>query len=156
MPIHESLARDRDEQEALELLAGAAYDDAAVTEIIRPAAVLPELAARSILMELAARDVRAGGCWEAEATCWRRYDRQWNGPGGTQGTAELLGTLQIAYGSPTKYEITVFRATVTAAGARRNWTVSLLCDDAFSFGGLTLASCPRADLKPPPAPFRLR
>jgi len=155
MATHEC-TEDRAEQEALELLAAAAYGDAAVTEVIRPAAVLPELAAQSILTELALRDVRTGGCWEAEPTCWRRYDRPWNGPGGAQGTAELIGSLQIAYGSPTKYEITVFRATVTSLGAMRNWTVSLLCDEAFGFGGLTLATCPRADLKPPPAPFRLR
>jgi hypothetical protein len=149
-------ALDPAAREALELLAAEAYDDAAITEVIRPAAVLPELAAQSILAELAARDVRAGGCWLAEPTTWRRYDRPWNGAAGTPGTAELLGTLQVAYGSPTKYEITVFRATVTSVGAQRNWTVTLLCDEAFGFGGLTLAGCPRAHLKPPPPPFRLR
>lgn len=149
-------AIDPTAREALELLAAAAYDEAAITEVIRPAAVLPELAAQAILAELEARDVRVGGCWLAEPTCWQRYDRAWNGPDRTQGTAQLLGTLQIAYGSPTKYEITVFRATVTSIGAQRNWSVTLLCDEAFAFGGLTLASCPRADLTPPPAPFRLR
>jgi len=34
------------------------------------------------------------------------------------------------------------------------WTVESLCDEALGFGGLTLATCPRADLKPPPKPFR--
>lgn len=154
MTIHNAL--DPAAREALELLAAAAYDDAAITEVIRPAAVLPELAAQSILAELAARDVRRGGCWLAEPTTWRRYDRPWDGPNTTPGTAELLGTLQVAYAAPTKYEITVFRATVTSVGTQRNWRVTLLCDEAFGFGGLTLASCPRADLKPPPAPFRLR
>jgi hypothetical protein len=33
-------------------------------------------------------------------------------------------------------------------------TVASLCDEALKFGGLTLATCPRADLKPPPQPFR--
>src|SRR5689334_21062391 len=47
--------------EAFELLAEAAYDDIAVTEVIRPAAVLPELSARSVLAELGLRDARAGG-----------------------------------------------------------------------------------------------
>jgi hypothetical protein len=33
-------------------------------------------------------------------------------------------------------------------------TVASLCDEALQFGGLTLETCPRADLKPPPQPFR--
>lgn len=135
-------------------VANDAPDEGAVTEVIRPAAVIPEEAARTILMELALRDVRVDGRWEAEPSVWRRFDQPWNGPGGTPGTAELLGTIQIAYGVPTRYEITLFRATITTLGNQHGWSVSDLCDEALGFGGLTLATCPRADLKPPPRPFR--
>lgn len=145
-----------DHQEALEALAATAYDEASVTEVIRPAAVLPELAARAVLSELSLRDVRAGGVWFAEPACWRRYDRPWNGLDGGPGTAQLLGSMQVTYGMPTRYEITVFRATITQAGTAAGWTVTSLCDEAFAYGGLTLAACPRADLAPPPKPFRMR
>jgi hypothetical protein len=129
-------------------------DEGAVTEVIRPAAVIPEEAARTILMDLALRDVRVGGLWEAEPSVWRRFDKPWDGINGTAGTAELLGTIQIAYGVPTRYEITLFRATITTLGSQGGWSVTDLCDEALGFGRLTLETCPRADLKPPPRPFR--
>lgn len=135
-------------------VASEAPDEGAVTEVIRPAAVIPEEGARTILMELALRDVRVDGLWEAEPSVWRRFDRAWDGVNGTAGTAELLGTIQVAYGVPTRYEITLFRATITTPGSRSGWSVDDLCNEALGFGSLTLATCPRADLKPPPRPFR--
>ena len=134
-------------------VANEAPDEGAVTEVIRPAAVIPEDAARTILMALALRDVRVDGTWEAEPTVWRRFDRTWDGPNGTPGSAELLGTIQVAYGVPTRYEITLFRATITTLGSQQGWSVTDLCDEALGFGALTLDTCPRADLKPPPRPF---
>ena len=128
-------------------------DEGAVSEVIRPAAVIPEEAARIVLMELALRDVRVGGVWEAEPSVWRRFDKSFDGLNGTPGSAELIGTIQIAYGVPTRYEITIFRATITRLGSEMGWSVNGLCDEALTYGGLTLATCPRADLKPPPRPF---
>ena len=129
-----------------------AYDEGVVTEVIRPAAILPESAARAVLVELAMRDVHGQGVWHAQPTLWRRFDRPWDGVD-TPGTAELIGTMQVAYGTPTRYEITLYRVTVTSLGAAAGWTVASLCDEALGFGGLTLATCPRAALKPPPKPF---
>ena len=128
-------------------------DEGSVSEVIRPAAIIPEEAARTVLMALALRDVRVGGLWEAEPSVWRRFDKPFDGLNGTPGTAELIGTIQIAYGVPTRYEITIFRATVTRFGTERGWGVNQLCDEALAYGGLTLATCPRADLEPPPRPF---
>ena len=141
---------------ALEMLSAAANDDFIVTEVIRPAAVLPETAARGILAELAMRDVRAEGHWLADPSTWQRYDRPWDGASGTAGTALLMGELQVAYGTPTRYDVTVFRVTISSQGTAAGWTVASLCDEAFGFGGLSLASCPRAALNAPPQPFRLR
>jgi hypothetical protein len=56
---------------------------------------------------------------------------------------------------PMKYAITIYRATITPFGAQHGWTVEDLCDEALGFGGLTLAECPRAELTPPPKPFRM-
>jgi hypothetical protein len=138
----------------LELLVSEAFDEGVISEVIRPAAVLPETSARTVLVEMALRDVNNGGNWHAQPSLWRRYDRPWDGPGGDEGSAELLGSLQVAYGTPTRYEITIYRATVTRLGSANGWTVETLCDEALAFGGLDLANCPRADMRPPPQPFR--
>lgn len=134
---------------------GQAADEGSFTEVIRPAAVIPEQAARTILMELALNDVRVGGYWDAEPSVWRRYDGPWE-DGGLPGNSSLIGSIQIAYGVPTRYEITIFRATVTRIGTDLGWTVNQLCDEALAAGGLTLECCPRADLQPPPPPFKFR
>jgi hypothetical protein len=140
---------------ALEDLAAAAYGEGSVTEVIRPAAIIPEREAREILVGLADRDVSVGGLWRAEPQRWQRYDRPWDGVDGP-GTSQLLGTIQVIYGSPTRFEVTVYRVTVTPRGDDEGWTVSRLCDEALELGGLTLATCPRATLAEPPKPFHLR
>jgi hypothetical protein len=141
--------------EALEALASTAYDDGAVSEVIRPAAIVPENAARTILAELAMRDVRQDGHWLTDPACWRRFDIPFTGPLGDPGDAQLLGTIQLIYGTPTRYEITIYRASVTRHGAASGWSISALCDEALSYGALSLATCPRASLRPPPKAFRL-
>jgi hypothetical protein len=140
----------------LERLANEAVDEGVVSEVIRPAAILPENATRAVLMQLALNDVRVGGLWQADPSVWRRFDRPWDGEDGGPGSAILLGTIQVAYGIPTRYEITIFRVTISEPGDRAGWTVVLLCDEALGYGGLTLATCPRASLAPPPRPFRFR
>ena len=128
------------------------YDEGVVTEVIRPAAIVPEEAARAVLVELTLRDVHNGGDWMADPARWSRYDGPWAGPE-DPGSSQLIGTLQVAYGTPTKYEITVYRATITRFGTEQGWTVSSLCDEALGFGGLDLSTCPRASLTAPPKPF---
>lgn len=140
---------------AFEQLVSEACDDGAVSEVIRPAAIIPEDAGREILAYLSLHDVRMGGLWWAEPSTWKRFDRPWNGHDRGPGDADLLGTLQIIYGMPTRYEITLFRATVTLEGRSLGYSVTSLCDEALAFGELSLASCPRADLRPPPQPFHL-
>jgi len=139
--------------DAWETLVSEMQDEGVVTEVIRPAAVVPEEAARTILMQLALRDLSLGGVWEAEPAQWRRYGAPDQDECG-DARPDLAGTIQIAYGVPTRYEITIFRATITALGQRLGWTVESLCDEALAHGELTLATCPRADLAPPPPPMR--
>lgn len=130
------------------------YDDGVVEEVIRPAAILPEEAARLVLVELAMRGIDAGGQWDAKPALWQRYDRPRDPQDPTPLEARLIGTMQVAYGTPTRYEITIYRATITRLGIDQGWTVESLCDEALGFGGLTLATCPRAVLAPPPPRFR--
>jgi hypothetical protein len=130
-----------------------AYDEGVVTEVIRPAAIVPEEAARAILVELSLNSVHADGHWLAEPSRWHRYETPWVGetPDDASG---LVGTLQVAYGTPTKYEITIYRVTITRLGATLGWTVKSLSDEALGFGDLTLDQCPRAALNELPKPFR--
>src|SRR4051812_50040868 len=130
-------------------------DEGFVSEVIRPAAVIPEEAARAVLMALSLRDVRVGGVWEAEPSVWRRFDKSFDGLNGTPGSAELIGTIQIAYGVPTRYEITIFRATITALGSERGWSVNGLCDEALAYGGVAPGAGPPAGPQPPPRPVPL-
>jgi hypothetical protein len=126
------------------------------TEVIRPAAVLDHRAASRVLAELERLDVSRGGVWSASASLWQRYDRPWNGPGGQRGDAVLVGSVGVMYDSPSRQQITLFRVTLTPVGSAAGWTVERICDDALSWVGLTLASCPRAELRTAPAadPFR--
>jgi hypothetical protein len=144
---------DESTLELLEMLASEAYDDVAVTEVIRPAAILSEPMARRLMAALAEHSVLAGGAWLANTTRWDRYDRPFAGPD-QPGAARLIGSLQVIYDTPRHYEITIYRAAVTTVGFDLGWTVSSLCDEAFALVGLTLATCPRASLAPPPKPFR--
>lgn len=123
-----------------------------ISEIIRPAARLDQHAAQLILAGLALDSVHMAGLWDASPGVWRRFDRPFED---TPERAIHLGTINCVYGSPTRYEITVYQVTVTSAGVHQGWTVERLCDEAFSYADLTLAECPRADLVDPPPPYRL-
>ncbi|MBI1379376.1 MAG: hypothetical protein GC157_18150 [Frankiales bacterium] len=125
-------------------------------EVIRPAAVLESRVASLVLAALRADDVSAGGVWNASASVWQRYDRPWNGVGGTRGDARLMGTVAVMYDTPVRHEVTIYRVTITPAGASMGWSVNALCDDALHAGGLTLATCPRAEISNAPRrdPFK--
>jgi hypothetical protein len=145
------------QREAVESLASRMYDDVTVTEVIRPAAVLSETNAHRVRMGLERDDVRAGGRWHAEPGCWRLFERPWKGKDERSAAAAgLIGSIQVAYGMPTRYEITIFRATITLLGTRLGFTVSSLCDEALGWADLTLATCPRIDMPAPPRAFRPR
>lgn len=127
------------------------------TEVIRPSAVLAEQLAKRVVRELESRDVSKGGVWSISPGLWQRYDRPWDGPGGTHGSAQLVGSIGAVYGTPSKYDITIYRVTVTEAGHATGWTVEGICDDALQYVDLTLSTCPRTQLTPAaPDPFRRR
>ncbi len=140
--------------DAIERLTCEAFDSGSVTQVIRPAARLDERAARVVLVELALSDVRSGGLWDATPSLWQRYDAPWARHDDPT-SARLVGGIQVAYGTPTRYEITIYRVTVTAEGASAGWTVEALCNQALGFAGLTLANCPRVVMTPPPKRFEL-
>lgn len=126
------------------------------SQVIRPAAVLRQVEAQRVVEALSGLDVAKGGIWIVNPGLWQRYDKAWDGPGGMAGTSRLVGTIATTYGAPTRYEITIYRVTVTSHGHSLGWSVDSLCDDALGYAGLTLASCLRAEMTTPPGldPFR--
>lgn len=126
------------------------------TTVLRPSAVLGESAAREVVRELERRDVSQGGPWNASPGLWQRYDQPWDGPQGGPGSAYLVGSIAAVYGTPSKYDITIYRVTTTEKGRAAGWTMESLCDDALQHAGLTLATCPRAALVAPPRPDPFR
>lgn len=129
-------------------------DEFATTEVIRPAAVLMESAARDILAGLSDDDAREGGHWVTSPGVWQRYDRPWADGAKEPGDAVHLGTVRSIYDSPHRYFVTIFRASITPEGLEQGWTVDSLCDDALKHAALTLAGCPRATLIQTPPVFR--
>jgi hypothetical protein len=128
-------------------------NDFASQEVIRPAAVFSEAAARQILKGLAGDDVRHGGHWWTRIGTWRRYATPWAPGTDEPGDAVHIGTISSVYDSPARYCVTVFRVSLTAYGLRQGWTTASLCDEAFGHGGFTLADCPRVAVPAPPRPF---
>lgn len=126
------------------------------TEVIRPAAVLPNEAAVKVLAHLRWDDVTNRGVWNANASVWQRFDRPWDGPGGTRGESSHIGSIAVMYDHPARHEVTIYRVTITAYGVEQGWDVARLCDDALSSAGLTLAECPVATMAGAPAtdPFK--
>jgi hypothetical protein len=136
-----------------ELIGMEIHGDGAVSEVIRPAAIVPEEAARAILAALESRSIDKGGYWVATTRQWARY----SAPGVDRDGApvgQLVGWIEAVYGATTRYEVTLYRVTVTPVGTEAGWTVENLCDEPLGYGGLQLASCPRAQMQPPPKPFR--
>ena len=124
--------------------------------MIRPSAVLHESAARAVVAQLEQRDVALGGVWSASSGLWQRYDKPWDGPNGARGTAQQVGSVAAVYGTPGRYDITIYRVTTTAHGRATGWEVERLCDDALQYADLTLATCPRTQLVSPPMPDPFR
>jgi hypothetical protein len=136
-----------------ELIGVQHYGNGVVSEVIRPAAVVPEESARTILAALQAQSVDRGGQWVANTRQWSRYDVTGVDSLGVP-VGQLIGCIEAVYGATTRYEVTLYRVTITPVGTGAGWTVESLCDELLALGGLTLATCPRATMPPPPKPFR--
>lgn len=117
--------------------------------VIRPAAVIPEQAARMLLDYVTAHDVAHGGVWDHDIGYFKRFSGPFDGVGGMRGSAVLLGSIHVTWD---KYEVTIFRVSITDDGLARGITVESLCNELLLHAGLTLATCPRAKLAPAPTP----
>src|SRR3954466_14827139 len=111
-----------------------------LTKVLRPAAVVPEASAARIIEQLSQRDVSRGGVWNVSATLWQRYSGAWDGLGGTTGSSVLIGSIAVAYETPVRNHITIYRVTITEGGRDLGWTLEALCDEALGYGGVPLGA----------------
>jgi hypothetical protein len=113
--------------------------------VIRPAAVIPETAARELRAWLDGNSLEHGGLWSVGAATgiWQRYDRAWNGPFGSRGDSQLVGTIYVTYNMPRRHEVVVHRVQVADHGLMLGWTTTRLVDELLAKVGLSIATCPR-------------
>jgi hypothetical protein len=125
----------------------------ASTRVIRPAAILADRDARAVMAWLGRHDVTAGGCWAHDVSYIKRFSGPFDGLSGMRGSAVLLGSIYITW---ERYQVTIYRVSITDEGAAAGITLEGLCDEVLQVVGLSLASCPRAQLAdaPVPDPFR--
>jgi hypothetical protein len=128
---------------------------AAVQSQIRPALVLPEREARHLLTAASREDVSRGGVFSAGPAGIQLWSGEWDGPGGSHGSAQHLGSVDWSYDTPARHYITVYRVLVTAAGAESGLTTESVLARVMALGGLSSEGSTLAMAVPPPRdPFR--
>ena len=127
----------------------------AVQSQIRPALVLPEREARTLLAAATREDVSRGGVFSAGPAGIQLWSGEWDGPGGSHGSALHLGSVDWSYDTPARHYITVYRVLVTAAGAELGHTTESVLSRVMALGGLTSEGATLTMAVPPPRdPFR--
>ena len=130
----------------------------AVAEQIRPTLVLREQQGRALLTGAAREDVARGGCLSAGPAGVQVWSRPFDGPDGTPGGSELLGSVDWTYDTPIRHHVTIYRVVVTVAGGPLGVTAADLLQRVLRAGGVETdgAQAPAAPLPVPPPrdPFR--
>ncbi|MCU1672960.1 MAG: hypothetical protein JWN77_1073 [Frankiales bacterium] len=132
-----------------------ASDSVAVQSQVRPALVLPEREARVLLAAAGRQDVSRGGVYSAGPAGVQVWSGEWDGPGGSHGSAVHLGSVDWSYDTPARHYITVYRVLVTAAGCAAGLTTERVLAQVLGLAGLTADGSTLAMNVPPPRdPFR--
>jgi hypothetical protein len=124
---------------------------------IRPALVLSEDDARHLIEAADRQGVRTGGCFLAGPIGIQLWSAPFNGPDGTPGSAQHLGTIDWSYDTPVKHYATVYRAIVTASGVTAGETTASVLARVLALCGISAAGERVTVAIPPPRdPFRRR
>jgi hypothetical protein len=127
----------------------------ALASHVRPALVLAERETRELLAAAALYDVGASGRFSAGPAGIQVWDRPFDGPSGTHGSARHLGSVDWSYDTPAKHYVTIYRAMVTQNGCDAGETTLSILTAVLGLSGLS-ADGSRITLPVPPArdPFR--
>ena len=128
----------------------------ALSSNVRPALVLAERQARSLLDAAAANDVTRGGLFSTSPACIQVWDRPWASDT-DWGEAIHLGSVDWSYDTPVKHYVTIYRAMVTDAGHATGESTLSVLGRVLALTGIPLDGA-RVTLAAPPArdPFRRR
>lgn len=109
---------------------------AVLESLVRPALVLPEHEGRALLLAAARQDVACGGCFSAGPAGVQVWSGPWEGPGGSRGDAQHLGSVNWSYDTPAKHYITIYRVLATAAGVASGESTTTLLARVLRLTGL--------------------
>ena len=127
----------------------------AVESQVRPALVLPEREGRALLLAAQRQDVSRGGCYSAGPAGVQVWSGPWEGPGGSHGDAEHLGSVDWSYDTPVRHYITIYRVLVTARGVDAGETTATVLAQVLALAGLGASGETLSMPVPPPRdPFR--
>lgn len=127
----------------------------ALSSQVRPAMVLQERDARRLLESAERSDVSRGGHFAAGPAGIQVWTGPFDGPNGSHGTAQHLGSVDWSYDTPVRHYATIYRAMVTANGVAAGETTASILGRVLALADLALEGS-RVQLPLPPArdPFR--
>ncbi|MDX6246501.1 MAG: hypothetical protein QOE76_4224 [Frankiales bacterium] len=127
----------------------------ALASHVRPALVLHEREARTLLETASRYDVSSGGCFSAGPAGIQVWTGPWDGPNGGHGGSVHLGSVDWSYDTPVRHYATVYRAMVTEAGVNCGETTTSVLARVLALSGLPLEGS-RVTMPQPPRrdPFR--
>ncbi len=129
----------------------------ALASNVRPALVLREREARSLLAAARARDVGVGGCFSAGPAGIQVWSGAFDGPGGSHGSALHLGSVDWIYDTPVRHYATIYRAMVTAQGLGQGHTTTTVLRAVLALTGMAVEGTRLTMAVPPPRdPFHRR
>jgi hypothetical protein len=126
-----------------------------VASQVRPAIVLPDREARTLLVAAEGADVSRGGCFSAGPAGVQVWSGPWDGPIGSHGSAEHLGSVDWSYDTPSRHYITVYRVLVTSKGIATGLTPAQVLQQVLDLANV-VAWPDALTMTAPPArdPFR--
>ena len=103
---------------------------------VRPAIVLPDREARSLLAAAGREDVGRSGRFSAGPAGVQVWSGPWNGLLGSRGSSEHFGSVDWSYDTPSRHWITVYRVLVTAQGVAAGETPQTVLDRVLALAGV--------------------
>lgn len=126
-----------------------------VASQVRPAIVLPDREARALLVAAEGADVSRGGCFSAGPAGIQVWSGPWDGPIGSHGSAEHLGSVDWSYDTPSRHYITIYRVLVTGRGLSADLTPAQVLQQVLDLAGVVASPDVLAMAAPPSRdPFR--
>ncbi|HVE75093.1 MAG TPA: hypothetical protein VNA30_08440 [Mycobacteriales bacterium] len=106
---------------------------------VRPALILPDRHARSLLAAAGRQDIAHGGCFSAGPAGVQLWSGPWDGTGGTsRGTAKHLGSVDWGWDTPVQRYVTIYRVFVTAGGVNAGETSESVLQRVMNLCGQAL------------------